>query len=210
MRVAGARFHVAWLDAWSLLIWLSGMVWCLGGKDLLRWCLPALVFLVLMLPLPWRIEQLFAVPLEKTSTSIAAALLVLTGQPALATDNVLLLEDRQVEVGEACSGLRLFMAIVALSYFLSMVFRQPLPLQLLQILVAFPAAVLANAVRVTVAGGILAIGLSDVAEEMIHDTAGWATIPLAAAILAMGAWWLRRAVVPVQRRATTDASPTFY
>ena len=115
IRFVAGRFYVLQLDAWSIPIWVAGVVWLLFGWPLLRWALPAIAFLWFATPLPGTIEILLSTPLQRNAASLSAWVLRLIGQPALVQGTTILLDDKPLDVERACSGLRMFYGIFALA-----------------------------------------------------------------------------------------------
>lgn len=92
------------------------MVWFLSGANVLWWSLPSIVFLWFMVPLPYGMERWLSLPLQRVATELSCWVLHCLGQPALAEGNTILLNDFQLEVEQACSGLRIFVGIMALAF----------------------------------------------------------------------------------------------
>ena len=63
-RVFGARMFLPAFDAWSIILWVAGISLWLGGRRFLVWCLPAILFLFFMVPLPYRAEHFLNAPLR--------------------------------------------------------------------------------------------------------------------------------------------------
>jgi exosortase len=116
IRYFGARFYLSVLDGYSIVIWLASVVALVGGRKLLWWMLPSLGFLFFMFPLPFGVETAMSHPLQRVATKLSCWMLQLLGQPAFPDGNVILLGEQQLEVAQACSGLRLFMSVVAIAY----------------------------------------------------------------------------------------------
>lgn len=92
------------IDGWSILFWVAGVVWLLGGWRVLRWRLPSVVFLWFMIPLPFRAEGLLSLPLQGIATKLSCWTLHTLGQLALAEGNAIRINDFPLEVAQACSG----------------------------------------------------------------------------------------------------------
>ena len=82
------RYYLDAADGWSILLWVGGVVWFLGGWRVFRWSLPAVVFLWFMVPLPFRMEHALSRPLQHAATHASCWILQCLGQPALAEGNV--------------------------------------------------------------------------------------------------------------------------
>jgi len=107
---------------------------------------------------------------------------------------VILLGTHELEVAQACSGLRLFASIVALAYaYLVLVQRAWWEKGILLLAVA-PIAIVSNAIRIVVTGLLFEFTSSELAHQFAHDFAGWAMIPLAAAMFGLMLWYLGRLI----------------
>ena len=65
VRFIAGRFYVLQLDAWSIPLWIGGIVWLLFGWSTFRWALPSIAFLWLATPLPGTIEIVLSTPLQQ-------------------------------------------------------------------------------------------------------------------------------------------------
>lgn len=221
MRYTGAIFFLEFLDGWSILFWLAGVVAALGGLPLLRWSWPAIAFLWFMVPLPFSAEGLLSHPLQRVATKFSCFALQVIGQPAIAEGNVIHLDGTSLEVAQACSGLRLFVSIFALAFACVVIVRKSWVETVLLLISAVPIAVLANSARIVATGVLLPRFTSESARQFVHDAAGWGTIPLAALMFGMLVWYLgkllieedeldmatlvRQTEIPGRRRAATSA-----
>lgn len=197
-RVAGALWYVDAVQGWSIPLWVAGAGWFLGGWPLVRWSLPAVLFLGFMIPLPYGAERLLSLPLQQAATQLSCFLLQCLGQPAIAEGNVVLLNDLQLEVAQACSGLRIFVSIVALAFAFSVLISKPWWIKAGLFLAIVPIALLVNALRIA-ATGLLHIFISgEVAQSFSHDAAGWLMLPVAAALMGAWIWYLGRLILEVE------------
>ncbi|HUE70460.1 MAG TPA: exosortase/archaeosortase family protein [Pirellulaceae bacterium] len=195
MRCVAAKYFFSFLDGWSILFWLSGVVVALGGLPLLKWSLPAIAFLWFMVPLPFSTEGLLSQPLQRVATKVSVFFLQTLGQPAIAEGNVIILEEIKLEVAQACSGLRLFVSIFALAFACVVIVRKSWLETLILLASAVPIAVLANAGRIVATGVFLPLFTSESARHLVHDAAGWSTIPVAAAMFGFVVWYLGQVLI---------------
>ena len=198
INVAGSYWFLEPLRAWSLLVWIAGVCWFFCGWRVLRWSLPAIAFLAFMIPLPYRVETFLTVPLQRTATQLSCWLLVTAGQPAIAEGNVIAINEARLAVAEACSGLRIFVSIIALAFFVAVLCENRWWMKTGLFLAILPIALLANAVRIAVTG-LLQVYVSDgAAHRFAHDVAGWAMIVFAAALFGGVFWYMGRLVVEME------------
>jgi exosortase len=194
MRHAGDFFFLTFLGGWSILPWVAALVALAGGRPLLAWSWPAILFLAFMVPLPFSVEHELSGPLQRIATVLSTAVLQFLGQPAFAEGNVILLGNVRLEVAQACSGLRLFVGIVALTYAYVAIIRRPWWEKLLLIAAAAPIAIGANVARIVATGLLYQVLHDEHSRQWIHDSAGWAMVLFAAAAFSLLLWYLRRLI----------------
>jgi exosortase len=137
---------------------------------------------------------MLSLPLQQIATKASCWTLQLLGQPAIAEGNTIMLGDHRLEVEQACSGLRLFVSILALAFaYLQLVKRRWWEKGLLLISVV-PIAIVANAARIVATGLLYEYASTEAAKKFSHDFAGWAMIPFAAALFGAVLWYLRMLV----------------
>jgi exosortase len=179
VRLGGTYFHFEWLNPLSLLPCLAGLVVLVGGWAYLRWAWPAIAFLFFMIPLPHNLSIQLAAPLQAIATEASTFILQVLGQPALAEGNVILLNEVELGVVEACSGLRMLVVFFALSTAVAILLRKPLWERLLICVSAIPIALLTNILRITVTAILYEYAGKEVGDAVFHDLAGWLMMPLA-------------------------------
>ena len=196
LRLAGAYYYFDWFDGLSLLPVLLGLAVLAGGWPLLRQVGPSVAVLFFMLPLPFQIDGALSAPLQRLGTVVSTFALQTLGLPAVAEGNIILIDDLQIGVLEACNGLGMLSAFFALSTTVALLIRRPLLERIFVFLSAVPLGVLMNLVRVTATGLVYAAIGSAAAQAFFHDLAGWLMMPLALAALGLELYLLRRLFVP--------------
>jgi len=190
MRAFGALYFLDAADGWSILVWVGGAVWFLCGWPVFRWSLPSVVFLWFMVPLPFRLDTALSRPLQYAATHASCWILQCLGQPALAENNIILLGDMRLEVEQACSGLRIFVGIVALAFVYFVLVRRAWWEKAILVLGIVPVALAANVTRIVGTSLLFQrFGGAD-AHEIIHNVAGYVMIPYAAALFALLLWYV--------------------
>lgn len=190
LRLAGARYFLDTLDAWSLVVWVAAVTALLFGRKVLWWSLPAIGFLFFMIPLPFGAEQALSLQLQSVATKLSCWSLQLLGQSALAEGHTILLGDHRLEVAQACSGLRLFVSILAIAYFYLVAVPRPWWERTVLVVSALPIAVATNAMRIVVTGLLFQFASSEAAHKFAHDMAGFVMIPVAAVLFGLLLWYL--------------------
>ena len=201
LRLVGGYYYFAWLDPVSLLPTLLGIGVLVGGPAFGRWAWPAVLFLGFMIPLPFRLAIALSGPLQHLATVASTFIMQVAGLPALAEGNVILLNEYQINIVEACSGLSMLMVFVALSAAMALIVVRPLTDRLILFASAVPIAVAANIVRITVTGVLYDTVGGEAAHAFFHDVAGWLMMPLALGLLWLELKVLDRLFVPVKAAA---------
>lgn len=183
-RAAGTAFFVEWLAAAALLPCLAGLALIGHGRRGLRWAVPAVAFLVFMVPLPYRVEVALAHPLQRVATAASTYALQTLGFVAVAEGNTIRMAGGvRLGVVEACSGLSMLVIFFALATAAAAVVRRPWYERAGLVASAVPIALVANVTRITVTGVLHQTAGSEVADRVFHDLAGWLMMPLALALL---------------------------
>ncbi|HOP48877.1 MAG TPA: exosortase/archaeosortase family protein, partial [Desulfobacteraceae bacterium] len=114
-----------------------------------------LFYLLFMIPVPVSIYGIVAFPLQLFATRVSELLLHLVSIPVYREGNMLYFAQTQLEVAEACSGLRSMTAFIMLSFLFAYMMKTRCWPRITIILSAIPMALFANILRVT-GTGILA------------------------------------------------------
>jgi exosortase len=156
----------------SVLLFVAGMVVFLAGwKHLAAISFP-LAFLILMIPSSTLMEQI-AVPLQIIASKAASFLLMLAGVPAIREGNIILLPSAQLEVAEACSGIRSLFSLLTLTVVYGYLAETKIGVRVLLALMAVPISVFANALRIAFTGLMVEGWGVERAEGTIHALSGW-------------------------------------
>jgi len=181
-RVVAGMYYLLPLDGWTIPIAVAGCVWLLYGWPCLRWSLPAVVFLWFMVPIPYRVETWLSLPLQGIATKLSTTALISLGQPAIAEGHTILLGNQTLFVEEACSGMRIFVGILALAFAFVLFSRWSWWQKAIVLMAVLPVAIVANAIRIVTTALLFQWVSGEAAHRFSHDIAGFVMIPLAAAI----------------------------
>lgn len=184
LRLAGVYWYFLWLDTIALVPCAAGLVWLLGGWAAWRWAWPAVLYLIFMVPLPYRASTALSAPLQSLATTASTFIMQTIGLPALSEGNVINLNEARLNVIEACSGLRMLVVFVALSAAMALLTRRPFLDKLILLVSAIPIAVVSNILRITATGILHETTSSETANVFFHDLGGWLMMPLGLLFLA--------------------------
>jgi exosortase len=197
----------AYVRALAMLVALVAVVWLLGGGRLLRWTWLPIVYLLFAVPLPQRLYVALTLPLRRGAAVVAAALL--DACPGLETSvqgvviDIVYRGQRlepALNVAEACSGMRLLVAFLALGVAMAALHPRPLAQRLGLLVATIPIAILCNIVRVTVTGFLYVFAHPRYTQGLYHDALGFAMLPLAFLMLGAVAWFMRSLYEPAAPR----------
>lgn len=204
-RMVAALLSYSSVDGWSLLPWIAGTVALLFGWQMLRWSWTSIAFLFFMVPLPYGVETMMSYPLQRIATKVSCWTLQVMGQPAIAEANTILLGEHHLEVEQACSGLRLFVSILALAFGYMILMRRTWWENLFLLVSVVPIAIVSNSARIVTTGLLFEFASSKAAKHFSHDLAGWAMVPLAALLFALVLWYLKN-LFPEREQMNVSAS----
>ena len=192
LRGLGAYYYFDFFDGLSLLPVSFGLVLLAGGWPLVRQMAPVIGVLFFMLPLPFQLEGALSAPLQRLGTVVSTFALQTLGLPAVSEGNIILIDDLNIGVLEACNGLGMLSAFFAISTTAALIVRRPMLDRIVVFLSAVPIGVLMNLLRLTVTGLVYAGIGAPAAQTFFHDLAGWLMMPLAFAAVGLELYLLRR------------------
>ncbi len=167
----------------TMIASLIGIILSILGARITRIIRFPLLFLFFMVPIPESIEMAVTLPLQLFATRAAAGVLSVLSIPFYREGNMLYFVKTQLEVAEACSGIR---SITALSM-LSVIFvhlMKPGWLRKAVILIStIPIAMAANILRVSGTGVLAHFFGERVARGFLHEFSGIVVFILGLAVL---------------------------
>jgi exosortase len=182
VRLFFARYRVITLDMYTFVPALAGGFLLGGGWKTLRWAWAPIAFLIFMYPLPEGSQRWLLGPLQTVATVASTFALQTFGFDAFREGNQITLGGHQLNVVDACSGLRMLTIFVALSVALVLLGNRERWENALVIASAFPIALIVNAIRITVTGMMYTVD-AELADKIFHDWAGYFMMPLALGML---------------------------
>jgi len=195
MHIVGGYYYSPWLEHMSLLPAIAGLVVAIWGCRALTVALPALAFLLFMVPLPGRLDKALAAPLQRVATLASTNAIQTFGFFAQSEGNVILLSDYELGIVEACSGLRMLTVFLATAVAVAAMTPRSWKQRLVVVISAVPIAVLCNVIRITTTGIMHETVGHRIADLVYHNLAGWLMAPLALAFLGIELLILRRLLV---------------
>ena len=152
-----------------------------------------LFYLLFMIPVPVSIYGIVAFPLQLFATRVSELLLHLVSIPVYREGNMLYFAQTQLEVAEACSGLRSMTAFIMLSFLFAYMMKTRCWPRITIVLSAIPLALFANILRVTGTGILAHFYGSRVARGFLHEFSGLAVFAFGFVLLFVEYLLLNRA-----------------
>lgn len=207
---------VGWLLAWQGFNSDKEIFWHLGsllivvsagltvvGTGFARNFMPAVLALGFLLPIPGRIRQQIAIPLQQITADITQRVMELFGAPIVSHGNILTINGMDVAVAEACNGMRMVAALGLVSF--AFVFSAPMrqSVRLFILAISPLVAIVCNVIRLVPTVLLYGYGDAEVA-DMFHDVSGWIML-LVALVMLWGVFGLLRWIeVPIAPYAVAE------
>ena len=157
----------------SFLGVLTGTILFLYGWQRLRVLMFPLAFMLLMIPIPAIIFNQIAFPLQLLASNVGEYTISSLDIPILREGNVLILANAQLEVAEACSGIRSLVSLFTLGLVFGYFVDKRAWVRVVIALSSVPVAILANGLRVASAGVAAHNFGSAGVEGLFHEFSGW-------------------------------------
>lgn len=179
----------------AILVVVGAFLTVAGGGFLFRF-LPVFLALCFMVPVPGRIRQAIALPLQTATAAVTQTVLETLGAPVERSGNLLSINHQDVTIAEACNGLRMVFALVMVSF--TFAYGAPLRngFRVLVVLLSPITAIVFNVVRLVPIVWAYGEFSRDFANTL-HDVSGWLMLPIAFLSLLGLMRLLRWAQIPV-------------
>jgi len=180
----------------AIIATIGSVVLFLGGWRLVKYVWLPIGFLIFAVPLPDRYYVSLTMPMRRWAATVAAGLLNLIQHASFRAVGVVIEIDqgsgwqRALDVAEACSGMRLLLAFLALGVAMAYLHYRPLWQRIVLLASTIPIAILCNIVRVTATGFIYVLIHPKYTQGLYHDLLGLAMLPLAFGFYGLLAWFM--------------------
>jgi exosortase len=183
LLVAGHAAAELFLTRVSLIVVIAGATLYLLGAGHLRILAFPIAFVALMVPLPAIVFNQITLPLQLAASTLGELALRAIGVAVRREGNVLELASMQLEVAEACSGIRSLVMLLTFAIAFGRLNDYPASRTVVLALSTVPVAVLANAARVVGTGYAAHAWGPDTAGGFLHGLSGALVFCVAVAVL---------------------------
>ncbi len=206
MRIFGLLYGARpSIEHYSLVLTLGGLVLLVAGWQIFRKVLWILLFLFLMVPLPTRVHNLIASPLQSMATTGSAFLLEAFMQVTRQGNTMVLNGSTPVGVAEACSGLRMLTAFIIVAAFIAYMIKRPRWQKAVLLASSIPVAIACNIIRIVATAGVMLLVSAEAADTFFHDFAGVVMMPAAVLLMFGELWLMDRITIPETETQTVHA-----
>lgn len=171
------------LSRLSFVFLMAGLVWTFAGRRVLVALALPLSVLLLAIPFPAVVFNQITFPLQLLATRISSAILPFLGVPVLRQGNVIQLPAIQLEVAEACSGIRSLMSLFTVAVIYGYLLDKSVIRRWLLAAASLPIAVAANVARIVGTGLCVQYWDPDKALGFFHEFSGWLMFVISLVIL---------------------------
>ncbi|MFK8016598.1 MAG: VPLPA-CTERM-specific exosortase XrtD [Gammaproteobacteria bacterium] len=173
LMILGELSAIYTIVQYAFLITLAGLVMALVGGAGMRYLWVPLVYLVFMIPLPAFLYNNLSSQLQLISSEIGVAVIRAFGVSVYLEGNVIDLGIYQLQVVEACSGLRYLFPLMSFGFLCAYLFRGRWWQRTIVFLSSIPLTVLMNSFRIGVIGVLVNRWGIEQAEGFLHSFEGW-------------------------------------
>jgi exosortase D (VPLPA-CTERM-specific) len=185
----GGEFYTLYVSFWLVVV---ALLWIHLGWQKIKTIWFALIMVFAAFPFPNFVNTRAILRLKLISSQLGVWMLHTYGMSAYREGNVIDLGFTQLQVVDACSGLRYILPLMVLSVLLAYWFRAHWWKRIILFLSAIPLAIFVNAFRIALTGILYSVFGAAVAEGFFHGFSGWLIFLFCIPILLLEMWILRR------------------
>jgi len=200
-----------WGSQLSMLLVLFGLVLYLAGPSVIRITWLPIVYLVFAIPLPEMLYNRIALPMQNLAAQGSMLMLRAAGVNITSDASALHLISRsglpqELTVAEACSGMHLLMAFMALGVAMAYLDNKPLWQRLILVCAGVPIAIFCNVLRVAITAWMFYIDKAEMGTGFMHAFTGIVMLIPALVMLWLLARILKMMIIEVDEEPQSEAT----
>lgn len=172
------------LIQYSFVLLLIGLSLVTVGRAT-KYTMAPILLLLFAIPLPYVIEVVLTAKLQLISSWLGVSFIRLFQIPVYLEGNVIDLGVYQLQVVEACSGLRYLFPLMSLGFIAAYFYQAAFWKRAIVFLATIPITILMNSFRIGVIGVMVDNWGISMAEGFLHDFEGWIIFMACSAILVL-------------------------
>ncbi len=185
----GGEFTMLFLSLWLVIVSLCWLH--LGWRKLALIAFPLVYGLASFVP-PNALYLPLTFRLKLISSQIGVKLMQLYGLSAYREGNIIDLGFTQLQVVDACSGLRYVIPLFLMGVLLAYYYRASMWKKIVLVISTVPIAVITNSLRIASVGILYQFMGAAAAEGFFHDFSGWFIFIAGLALLLLEMWGMNR------------------
>jgi exosortase D (VPLPA-CTERM-specific) len=162
----------------AMILFVGSVALALGGRNVFRLSLVPIIFLLFMVPPPYWVITVLSQTFQFWSSQLGVFMIELFGIPVFLSGNIIDLGDYQLQVAEACSGLRYLFPFLSLGFLAAYLFKAPFWQRAVVFLSTIPITIFMNSFRIALTGVMVQKYGASQAEGLIHFFEGWVVFML--------------------------------
>ncbi|MDP8986464.1 MAG: VPLPA-CTERM-specific exosortase XrtD [Pseudomonadota bacterium] len=183
LLVLGQLATVFTLVQYAYLVTLYGLVLAFTGRHAFRMIRVPLLILVFMIPLPAFFLYNLSTKLQLVSSDLGVWFMRLFGISVFVQGNVIDLGSYQLQVAEACDGLRYLFPLMTLSFLMAYFYKGATWKRIVLFLSSIPITIVMNSGRIGMIGLMVEHWGIGMAEGFLHQFQGWMVFMLSMGLL---------------------------
>ncbi len=182
------EIYSSYVSSWFLIV---GLLWLHFGKARVLAARFPVFMILTMFPPPHFINNKIMLSLKLVSSQIGVYLLQLYSMSAYREGNIIDLGFTQLQVVDACSGLRYVVPLTILGLLLANLYRAAWWKKIVLFLSSIPLAIISNSIRIASTGVLYEMFGAEVAEDFFHGFSGWLIFVFTLLIMITEMWLLK-------------------
>ena len=183
------EFTVLFFSCWLAVV---GLCWLHMGWQKLKTISFPLLFSIAMFVPPNGLYAPLTLKLKLLSSQIGVKILQLYGLSAYREGNVIDLGFTQLQVVDACSGLRYVIPLFVMGVLMAYYYNASLWKRIVLVLSTIPLSIITNSLRIASVGILYQYMGSAAAEGLFHDFSGWFIFMVSLAVVLLEMWLLNK------------------
>lgn len=147
LYIFGSIHKTVMFESFSLIPVFMGTTGFLLGREALRYVLFPAAFLIFLVPPPLFFIDMLTSPLKMMAAAISESLLRLAGYTIGRNGVILFIGDYSIVVGDACSGIRSLISLMAVGALYAYLQKTSNPKKAVLFMSIIPIAIVANIIR---------------------------------------------------------------
>lgn len=206
----GGEYYTLYFSSWLIMV---GLLWTHLGWRKFKHVAFATAFMLAMFPLPNFLNSKITLKLQLISSKLGVAMIQLYGLSAYREGNIIDLGFTQLQVVEACSGLRYLIPLLVLGVLMAYFYKEALWKRILLVISTIPLSIITNSIRIAATGILYETFGQPVAEGFFHGFSGWFIFMFSLGVLLLEMWLLnkvglKKEIDPIQETEAPDVHQT--